>query len=97
VLTSSTTAGEPKLQRAIWAFAIANAVPFVGALTLEKEVKGILLCAGAPPGSSIAVEESTSTCIPTVAFQLLTLGQSIISALLVFFIALALRNFFKLR
>jgi hypothetical protein len=32
-----------------------------------------------------------------VALQLLALGQSIISGLLVFFIALALRNFFKLR
>jgi uncharacterized protein YjbI with pentapeptide repeats len=96
VLTSSTTAREPKLERATWAFAIANAVPFVGALTLEKEVKGIILCAGAPPGDSTA-EESTPTCIPTVALQLLALGQSIISGLLVFFIALALRNFFKLR
>jgi hypothetical protein len=31
------------------------------------------------------------------SFQLLVLGQSIISGLLVFFIALTLRNYFKLR
>ncbi len=76
------------LNNAVWAFSVANAVPFVGALTLEKEVKVALLCGGPP------------TCAPMpppLGFQLVTLGQSIFSAICVFFIGLALRNFFKLR
>jgi uncharacterized protein YjbI with pentapeptide repeats len=96
VLASSSTATDINIRRAMWAFTIANAIPFVGALTLEKEVKGIILCAGVPPGSSIGVEHTPPTCVPTVAFQLMALAQSIVSGLLVFFIALALRNFFKL-
>jgi uncharacterized protein YjbI with pentapeptide repeats len=98
LLTSPSTSNEVNLKRAVWAFTIANAVPFVGTLTLEKEVKGLILCAAAPP-EPVEMEDSTPTCapVPTVTFQLLVLGQSIISGLLVFFIALALRNYFKLR
>lgn len=75
-------------EHAVWAFSLANAVPFVGALTLEKEMKEIILCAAA---SSPGCEP-----VPKKAFQLLALAQSIVSGLLLFFIALALRNFFKL-
>jgi hypothetical protein len=98
LLTSSRTTNDATFKRAVWAFSIANAVPFVGALTLEKKVKGLILCAAAPP-NRIDMQDSTPTCspVPTVAFQLLVLLQSIISGLLVFFIALALRNYFKLR
>jgi hypothetical protein len=58
-----------------------------------------LYCASNPPNSSISVEDSSPTCVPvpTTRFQLLALAQSVFSALLVFFVALALRNFFKLR
>jgi hypothetical protein len=99
VLTSPSSANETNFNRAVWAFTVANAVPFVGALTLEKEVKSIILCARDQPNTSIDTKDSASTCLPmpTAGFQLLALGQSIISGLLVFFVALALRNFFKLR
>jgi hypothetical protein len=82
----------------IWAFAISNAVPFVGALTLERDVKLTLLCGDRPidkehakPGEAVCVP------IPGRRFQLLALGQSIFSALCIFFAGLALRNYFKLR
>ena len=83
---------------ALQAFAIANAVPFVGALTLERDVKLTLLCGDRPidkehakPGEPVCVP------IPGRRFQLLALGQSIFSALCIFFADLALRNYFKLR
>jgi hypothetical protein len=81
-------------KNAVRAYAIANAVPFVGALTLEKEVKTTLLCGGRARGG-------TSVCAPvpspSLAFQLITIGQSIFSAICVFFAGLALRNYFKLK
>jgi hypothetical protein len=99
VLTSPSATDKANFNRAVWAFAIANAVPFVGALTIEKEVKGLILCAGAAPDTSAAMKDNKPTClpVPTVGFQALALGQSIISGLLIFFIALALRNYFRLR
>jgi hypothetical protein len=98
VLSPPGKAGESEFRQAVWAFTIANAVPIVGALTLEKEVKELIYCASNPP-ATISVEDSSPSCIPvpTTAFQLLALVQSVLSALLVFFSALALRNFFKLR
>lgn len=88
----------PDFRRATWAFAISNAVPFVGALTLERDVKLTLLCGDRPidkehakPGEPVCVP------IPGRRFQLLALGQSIFSALCIFFAGLALRNYFKLR
>lgn len=74
-------------KNAVTAFSVANAVPFVGALTLEKEVKTMLICGG----------QLTCTPVPRLGFQLVTIGQSIFSAICVFFVGLALRNFFKLR
>jgi hypothetical protein len=98
LLSAPDAAAQPAFGRAVWAFTIANAVPFVGALTLDKDVKEVLLCTGVPRDNSRAAETGARTCnsVPTVAFQLVALGQSILSALLVFFLALALRNFFKL-
>lgn len=98
-------------RRAAWAFSISNAVPFVGALTLERDVKLTLLCgdrptsvqpaSGAPAAQTAqpARPQSLSQCVPVPGrrFQLLALGQSIFSALCIFFIALALRNYFKLK
>ena len=86
VITPSRTASEANFGRAVWAFTIANAVPFVGALTLEKEVKEMILCAGAPPDRAIEMEDGTPNCspVPTLTFQLLALSQSIVSGLLVF-------------
>jgi uncharacterized protein YjbI with pentapeptide repeats len=88
----------PDFKNAVRAYVIANAVPFVGALTLEKEVKTTLLCGGR---ADVAVPGGTSVCTPvpppSLAFQLIAIGQSIFSAICVFFAGLALRNYFKLR
>jgi Pentapeptide repeats (9 copies) len=89
VLSPPPAMSETTFRNAVWAFTIANAVPFVGALSLEKELKDTILCAAS---SSPACDR-----VPKTAFQLLALGQSIVSGLLIFFVALALRNFFKLR
>jgi hypothetical protein len=88
----------PDFRNAVWAYAIANAVPFVGSLTLEKEVKTTLLCGGR---ADLAAPRGTSVCTPvpppSVTFQFITIIQSIFSAICVFFAGLALRNYFKLR
>ncbi len=94
-------AGEADFNRALSAFTVAHAVPFVGALTLDKEVQATLLCGARPTDPAMAQQQNVPVCasvpLPSLGFQLLVLGQSIFSALCVFFIALALRNFFKLR
>jgi hypothetical protein len=71
----------------------------VGALTLEK-VKATIVCRGMPTDAEIAKQRNVPPCastLPPLHFQLLVLGQSIFTALCVFCIALALRNYFKLR
>lgn len=85
--------------RATWAFAISNAVPFVGALTLERDVKLTLLCGDRPIDAVQAAQLNRPVCVPVPGrrFQLLSLAQSIFSALCIFFAGLALRNYFKLR
>ena len=85
--------------RSARAFAIANALPFVGALTLDKEVKEILICSGSSSGEKGTSEKGLGLCtpIPSLSFQFVALFQSIFSALCIFFVVLALRNFFKLR
>jgi len=87
------------LGRAIKVFSIANAVPFVGALSLEKEVKHRLLCGDQPTEQDTAAKRGVLACvaIPSSKFQAVTLAQSIFSALCFFFAGLALRNYFKLR
>jgi uncharacterized protein YjbI with pentapeptide repeats len=78
-----------EFRRAVWAFSIASAVPFVGALSLEQGVKLQLFCQDRPrPCPAVA---------PGTSFQVVALGQSIFSALCIFFAGLALRNYFKLR
>jgi hypothetical protein len=86
-------------RRATWAFAISNAVPFVGALTLERDVKLTLLCGDRPIDAQQAQASGQPLCVPIPGrrFQLLALGQSIFSTLCIFFAGLALRNYFKLR
>jgi uncharacterized protein YjbI with pentapeptide repeats len=89
----------PDFRRATWAFAISNAVPFVGALTLERDVKLTLLCGDRPIDKEHAQASGQPICVPIPGrrFQLLSLAQSIFSALCIFFAGLALRNYFKLR
>ncbi len=72
---------------AVGMVALGNAVPFVGPLTIEGEVKKFLFCAG------------VANClpIPPEGFQLLVVGQNVLSITLVFFIGLALRNYFRIK
>ena len=74
-------------------------MPFVGALTLERDVKLTLLCGDRPIDAATAQRQNVPQCVPVPGrrFQLFVLLQSIFSALCVFFIALALRNYFKLK
>jgi hypothetical protein len=93
-------ANDPPFVRAVWAFSIANAVPFVGALTLDKEIiKERLICGDQPVDERKAVELGVPPCvpIPPLRFQALALLQTIVSSACVFFIALALRNYFRVR
>jgi len=85
--------------RAIRAFSLANAIPFIGALTLDKEIKERLICGDLPVDEKKAADQGVPPCvpIPSLRFQMLALLQTIISALCVFFIALALRNYFRVR
>jgi pentapeptide repeat protein len=100
VLIPPSHTGSPgNFDRAVWAFAISNAVPFVGALTLERDVKLTLLCGDRPTDAQQAAQMNRPVCVPIPGrrFQLLSLAQSIFSALCIFFAGLALRNYFKLR
>jgi Pentapeptide repeats (9 copies) len=102
-LSVPSSAQSKEFGQAVQAFTIANAVPFVGALTLDKDVKGRLLCGGQSPDRSMAAQQQQdgTVCapvpVPSGWFQALVVGQSIFSALCLFFIGLALRNFFKLK
>jgi uncharacterized protein YjbI with pentapeptide repeats len=98
VLESPNAAATRDFKDAVWAYAIANAVPFVGALTLEKEVKTTLLCGGRADYRA-TVAGGVPSCVPISPrrFQLITIRQSIFSAICIFFAGLALRNYFKLR
>jgi uncharacterized protein YjbI with pentapeptide repeats len=92
-------ANDEPFVRATRAFALANAVPFVGALTLDKEIKERLICGDQPVDEKKAAQLGVQPCIPIppLRFQALALLQTIVSALCVFFIALALRNYFRMR
>jgi hypothetical protein len=61
-------------------------------------MKFTLLCGDSPIDKEHARNnEPVCTPVPGRRFQLLALGQSIFSALCIFFAGLALRNYFKLR
>jgi len=84
-------------QRALWAFSISNAVPVVGSLTLERDVKLMLMCENKPIEDVQQKNEDRCIPIPHRRFQLLVLIQAIFSTLCFFFAALALRNYFQLK
>lgn len=73
--------------------AISNTIPFVGSLSIDGEVKKFLLC-GAPPG-----DDRGRACAPIAprGYQLTLIAQNMLSALLLFFFGLALRNYFKVK
>jgi hypothetical protein len=64
-------------------------VPFVGPLTIDSEIKKFLFCSSGA--------DSCLPPIPPEGFQFLVIGQNLVSIILVFFIGLALRNYFKIK
>ena len=76
-----------KYKHAIWMLAFGNAVPFVGPLTIDADVKKFLFCPG------------FGNCrpMPPGGFQVWLVVQNVVSIILVFFIGLALRNYFKIK
>jgi hypothetical protein len=68
--------------------ALGNTVPFVGPLTIDSEIKKFLFCPGC---------DAHTPAIPPEGYQWLVLGQNLLSIILVFFIGLALRNYFKIK
>ena len=77
---------------AVRSIALGNAVPFVGPLTIDADIKRFLFCA-------LGSAEKLKDCIPTPppGYQWLVLSQNLVSITLVFFLGLALRNYFKLK
>jgi hypothetical protein len=82
LMPQAGTLDAAKYVRAVWMVALGNAVPFVG---LDGEVKKFLFCAG------------DANCLPPEGFQLLVIAQNVVSIILVFFIGLALRNYFRIK
>lgn len=80
-------ASAEKYNHAVWILALGNAVPFVGPLTIDAEIKKFLFCPGF--GSCLP--------IPPEGLQFWVLFQNLFSITLVFFIGLALRNYFKIK
>ncbi len=76
-----------KYKHAVRMLALGNTVPFVGPLTIDADIKKFLVCPG------------FGSCVPTApeGYQLLVLSQNLLSIILVFFIGLALRNYFKIK
>jgi len=80
--------------------AVSNAVPFVGPLTIDPGAKTFLYCGVWPTGKGeTGVGSVVEPCrpIPPPGFQIATIAQNLLSILLVFFIGLALRNYFRLK
>jgi Pentapeptide repeats (9 copies) len=90
ILPSPDKAGQldaAKYEQAVQMVARANAVPFVGPLAIDAEIKKILFCPG------------FGECrpIPPKSYQWLATFQNVVSIILFFFIGLALRNYFKIK
>jgi hypothetical protein len=78
-----------KYERAVWMVALGNAVPFVGPLTIDSEIKKYLFC-----------PSNAASCMPPIppeGFQFLVIFQNLFSITCVFFIGLALRNYFRIK
>ena len=74
-----------KYEYAVGMFALGNAVPVIGPLTIDGDIKKLLYCPG-----------GEGNCLP-IWFQFLVVWQNLLSIILVFFIGLALRNYFKIK
>jgi hypothetical protein len=76
-----------KFEQAVQTVARANAVPFVGPLAIDSDIKKFLFC----------LNDKDCHPIPPKCYQWLVVGQNLVSIVLVFFIGLALRNYFKIK
>ena len=76
-----------KYEQAVQMVGRANAVPFVGPLTIDSDIKKFLFC----------LNDKDCRPIPPKCYQLLVVGQNLVSIILVFFIGLALRNYFRIK
>jgi hypothetical protein len=76
-----------KYEQALQMVAHGNAVPFVGPLTIDAEIKKFLFC----PGFGECLP------LPPNSYQWAVIVQNVNSIILVFFIGLALRNYFKIK
>jgi hypothetical protein len=74
-------------KHAVQMLAFGNTVPFVGPLTVDSDIKKFLFC----------LHDKDCLVIPPHGYQLLVIAQNIVSIILVFFIGLALRNYFKIK
>lgn len=80
--------------------AVSNAVPFVGPLTIDGDAKKFLFCGvWSGPKSETSTGATVEACrpIPPPGFQVAMIGQNVLSIVLVFFIGLALRNYFRVK
>jgi hypothetical protein len=78
-----------KYKQALGMLAFGNAVPFVGPLTIDSNIKEILFC-----------PSKAASCLPPIppeGFQFLVIFQNLFSIICVFFIGLALRNYFRIK
>lgn len=76
-----------KYDNAVRMLALGNSVPFVGPLTIDTKVKDFLFC----------FHDKVCMPVPPEGYQLLVLAQNLVSIILVFFIGLALRTYFKIK
>lgn len=74
--------------QAVRMLALGNTVPFVGPLTIDSKIKDFLFC---------PLNNCSAPIIPPEGYQLAVLSQNLLSIILVFFIGLALRNYFKIK
>jgi hypothetical protein len=85
----ATAPGTDRYKQAVWMLALGNTVPFVGPLTIDADIKKLLFC-----------PNNAASCLPPLppeGYQLLVLSQNLVSIVLVFFIGLALRNYFRIK
>ena len=75
--------------RAVWMLALGNAVPFIGHLSIDAGIKKSLYCP-----DDVCGERAP---IPPLGIQVLVIMQNVVSIALIFFIGLALRNYFKIK
>ncbi|HEY4848757.1 MAG TPA: hypothetical protein VIH87_13460 [Methylocella sp.] len=89
LMPQAATLDAARYEHAVRMVALGNAVPFVGPLTIDAEIKKFLFC---PSG-----DVSCLPPIPPGGFQALVIVRNVLSIILVFFIGLALRNYFRIK